>query len=302
MRKMNLIPLCLVTGFLGSGKTTFLRHLVAQHRKRKLTYIVNEFSPVDVDGARLELPEGQMLSVAGGSIFCRCKAAEFIKVMREASRGDKCKGVIVEVSGIADPAVIGLMLEESRLNRLFALGSIVTVVDPGTFLKLATTLPAVVEQVRAATTILLNKSDLYPTAQLEQTERELRSVNPVADVLRTEHCRARVHIFGRRLDHPLRGRYAPCADPRFCTVAVQVPCRIDLGVLRAEIDAAAQDLFRVKGFVNRGSSWHYWDWSNGLWTIEPSTAQGYPALVLIGRGEARGRLDLLRKRIESYGA
>jgi G3E family GTPase len=292
------IPLCLVAGFLGCGKTTLLRRLAERRSGRSFIFIVNEFNAVDVDGVRLEMPPGRMVSVAGGSIFCRCKAGEFIKVLKEVSRRRGCTGVIVEASGIADPSVLPALLEETRLERFFGPAAVIAIVDPGSFLKLVATLPAAVAQVRAARLVLLNKCDLYLPEELDQTEREVRRLNSGAEILRTEHCRAHFDLFALDSARKLKGRYARCADPRFCTVAARVPAQADLRLLQAELDAAAQDLFRVKGFVKNERCWEYWDWSNGIWNKEPAAARADSILVLIGRGAARERLEALQKEIE----
>jgi len=67
-----------VTGFLGSGKTTFLKHIVEQYRERRLVYLVNEFSPHDIDGAIVSQKNPNVVAIPGGSIFCKCLVTEFI--------------------------------------------------------------------------------------------------------------------------------------------------------------------------------------------------------------------------------
>jgi G3E family GTPase len=72
------IPLSLVTGFLGSGKTTFLKHVAARLAGRRIVYLVNDFSALDVDGAVLSEIGSNVVSVPGGSIFCKCLVGDFI--------------------------------------------------------------------------------------------------------------------------------------------------------------------------------------------------------------------------------
>ena len=76
-----MIALSLVTGFLGSGKTTYLRRLVEQYRGRRLVFLVNEFSPVDVDGPVLRSAEDDVVSLPGGSIFCTCLVTQFVHTL-----------------------------------------------------------------------------------------------------------------------------------------------------------------------------------------------------------------------------
>ena len=69
-----MIPIRLVTGFLGSGKTTLLKNLIRQNQSRRLAFLVNEFSPTDIDGSLIANLTPDYLSIPGGSIFCRCLA------------------------------------------------------------------------------------------------------------------------------------------------------------------------------------------------------------------------------------
>jgi G3E family GTPase len=76
-----VIPLSLVTGFLGGGKTTLLQRLIEQSDGRRLAYIVNELADADVDGQLLALGEEKIVSIPGGSIFCRCLSGEFLRIL-----------------------------------------------------------------------------------------------------------------------------------------------------------------------------------------------------------------------------
>ncbi len=67
-----MIFLVLITGFLGSGKTTLLRHINASNPDKKIVFLVNDFSAVDVDYQILSETNDSVISVAGGSIFCKC--------------------------------------------------------------------------------------------------------------------------------------------------------------------------------------------------------------------------------------
>ncbi|MBL7076600.1 MAG: hypothetical protein ISS31_03920, partial [Kiritimatiellae bacterium] len=137
-----MIPLALVTGFLGCGKTSFLKHTVARYRDRRIVYLVNEFSPLDVDGALVESEDADVVAIPGGSIFCKCLVTEFIgQLQRIAREYPDAEGVIIEASGMANPAVVGTMLHETKLDAIYELATVVAVVDPGSFLKLRHTLP-----------------------------------------------------------------------------------------------------------------------------------------------------------------
>ncbi|MCL1888415.1 MAG: hypothetical protein FWF96_06050, partial [Kiritimatiellaeota bacterium] len=97
-----MIPLALVAGFLGSGKTTFLRRVSSRNDGRRLAFLVNDFAGVDVDAQLLSDLDGEIVSIPGGSIFCRCLATTFTNALKKILRVEPpVEGVIIEASGMA---------------------------------------------------------------------------------------------------------------------------------------------------------------------------------------------------------
>lgn len=248
-----MIPLALVTGFLGSGKTSLLRHVAARD-PRRLVFLVNEFAATDVDGALLRGERERVVALPGGSIFCHCLVGEFVRNLRAIADGELAgpgppEGVIVEASGIADPAVAWRMFEETGLDERYELRSVVAVIDPGTFLRLLETLPAITAQVVACTLSILNKTDLFAEAELLAVEQRLTEIRPELDVVRAVHARVEVDLLAPTPSRAPDGEYAPCADPRYWTTVIDVPAPVDIERLRAALQGVAGDLLRAKGFV-----------------------------------------------------
>ena len=249
-----MIPLSLVTGFLGGGKTTLLQRLIERNQGRRLSYIVNEFAEADVDGQLLELGEDRVVSIPGGSIFCRCLSGEFLRILQALpGRFDDperpLEGVVIEASGIADPKVTAEMLEETRLDRVYELRTIVSVIDPGTFLKLIHTLPNVISQVEACDLALVNKTDLHDEAALREVEQEIERINPRAKIIRSSYCRSEIDILAAPERLPLKGEYALCRDPNYLSFTVHLVAPLEIEPLLAELDRIKDDVYRIKGFV-----------------------------------------------------
>ena len=165
-----MIPLCLVTGFFGSGKTTLLRHIIDERDGQRIAYLVNEFAARDVDAEVLAAEVGAgAVSLAGGSVFCRCLLDRFVDQLAAlAAQQPAPQAVVVEASGIADPKPIETLLQRDELAGLYTLTSIVTVVEPGSFLKFSHVLPNIIAQVEAADVGVINKVDLYDAGRIEQ--------------------------------------------------------------------------------------------------------------------------------------
>lgn len=286
-----MIPICLVTGFLGSGKTTLLKDTIRRFQNRRLVYLINEFSAVDVDGPLVEAAGGDAVSVPGGSIFCTCLVTEFIGTMtRIAEEMDTpenpVEGVVIEASGMANPLVVETMLEETGLNKQFELQRVLTVIEPRSFRRLIHTLPNIRSQVQAADLVVLNKCDLYSGEDLAATEAAALAIQPDADIVRARHGQITEELFpGSRPARGLQGEYAKCRDPLYQAYALHPPAEYGPDQLRDDLAAHEEDVYRLKGILISSGSPVAVDYSVAGFTSEPAAADSEPGLACIVRGE-----------------
>lgn len=281
------LPICLVTGFLGSGKTTFLKQVAATHAARRLVYLVNEFSPRDIDGALVAEDHADVVTIPGGSIFCKCLVSEFIARLKELrERFDRVEGVVVEASGMADPRVFDTMLRETGLDRVYRAARVVSVVDPGSFFKLLQVLPNIRAQVEAADCVIVNKTDLFADGVVDETVAAVRKINPGADVRRGSRADVGIEIFGAgERSGESGGHYARCRDPNYRTFTVKLRRPLDVEGLRAGIAAVAEEIYRVKGYVPREAGGAFYvDYSKSGFTSRPVDTARDGHLVFITRG------------------
>lgn len=291
-----MTPLLLITGFLGSGKTTLLRRIAERARNRPLIFLVNEFSSVDVDGALARAAAGaSVLTIAGGSIFCRCKATELIetlRMLRARAAAERVEGVVVEASGMADPRALNPLLSEAQLDGDFRPARIVAVVDPGRFLKVRQTLVAADAQIAAADLVLLNKSDLYPPETQALAEAAVRAVNPRAEVRRAVRGDVEFEWFPAAAASFGAAPLAPCRDPNFETFHLDPGPSPDFEEWRRRVASARDDVYRVKGIVRHpdGRLRLWEDAGQGLGETEAPAGVEPTPLVIICRGGAAARV------------
>ena len=245
-----MIPLVLATGFLGSGKTSFLRGVAQRECMRHLVFLVNEFSPLDVDGAVVAEVAEDVVRVPGGSIFCRCVVHDFITQMKAVpERFGTIDGLVVEASGIADPGVAGKLLQDTGLDALYELRTVVALVDPGTLPKLLKTLPNMTAQVRAADVVLLNKCDLFGEEEITDTEKLVRELNPLADLHRTAFGAYGGDLFALRSAGKPDGDYAACRDPNYARFTVADGGTRNASTFVRTVSGLGALLYRLKGVV-----------------------------------------------------
>ena len=179
----------LLFGFLGSGKTTLVRRLLAERgRTVKTAVIVNEFGEVGVDGDILRGNNVDIVELNSGCLCCTLRGSLMLAVEELRSKAH-VERVIVEATGVAQPGELTETLTDSSLKLQVDIGPLVTVVDAAKFPKLITMLGEFyVAQIENADIIVVNKADLVTAEQLEEVGREIRDINAHADILFAEHC------------------------------------------------------------------------------------------------------------------
>ena len=267
-----MIPLALVAGFLGSGKTTFLRRMSERNDGRRLAFLVNDFAAVDVDAQLLSQLDGEIVSIPGGSIFCRCLATTFTNALKKIARLEPAvDGVIIEASGMADPRSLADVLRETRLDELYELSTVVSLVDPGTFRKLLKTLPAMRAQVECADVVLLNKTDLFDEATVQATEEAIRSVRGEIQIARCVRGDAPVQFF-QGISHALKihGSLSPCRDDSFLSATFRFRAKCNIGDIAELLNRYSHILWRAKGFVptDAGLMELHWTMRSDKWKVE----------------------------------
>ena len=172
-------PVFVVTGFLGSGKTTLVNELVK--KLGETLVIVNEFGEVPVDHHLLQVAEERAVALPNGCLCCHLRGdleETLIGAAMRRRRGEIAgfDRVIVETSGLADPGPVAQTLYADRaLERDFKLGPIVTVVDASETGNRNLGLDIAKSQIAAADVIVLSKSDLSPNSS--ELEREIGALN-----------------------------------------------------------------------------------------------------------------------------
>ena len=168
----------LLFGFLGSGKTTLVRRLLAERgRTVKTAVIVNEFGEVGVDGDILRGNNVDIVELNSGCLCCTLRGSLMLAV-EELRTKAHVERVIVEATGVAQPGELTDTLTDSSLKLRLDIGPLVTVVDAAKFQKLITMLGEFyVAQIENADIIVVNKADLVDPLQLEEVGREIRDIN-----------------------------------------------------------------------------------------------------------------------------
>ena len=286
---MAKIPVSIVTGFLGAGKTTLIRHLLEHAGGRRVALIINEFGDVGVDGTILrscgvpDCPEENIIELANGCLCCTV-ADDFVPAIEALLRRSPAPDhIVIETSGLALPKPLVKAFDWPSIRTLLTVDGVIAVVDgaavaAGRFaddpVKLAAQRAADVsvdhenpleevyqDQLLCADLIVLNKADLLDGETVARVTAEIRASVPRAvKIVATREGRIDPAVLlglGAAAEDDLSDRPS-CHDAEdghdhddFESFVVDIPPTSDPAGLLARLAAVAEtfDVLRMKGFV-----------------------------------------------------
>ncbi|MGM0376829.1 MAG: CobW family GTP-binding protein [Bacteroidota bacterium] len=251
------IPLHLVTGFLGSGKTSFLKHYLDTFSgERKIAVIQNEFSATGVDGAIIRRNTGvyRIMEVNNGSVFCVCLLGGFIDSLSAFIDDNRPDEIIMEASGLSDPVSIGQIFQAEKLRDKVYMGYSWTILDAKNFEKLSPIRSRLKHQIRVADTVVINKCDLVETDVDSAIVAEVKRINPFAKIENSSFGQIRFE------EGKSASKFFPALEngdsyrPDIHSVVIKSTRTISLEKLKAFIASEKENFIRCKGFVNTGKS------------------------------------------------
>jgi G3E family GTPase len=266
---MTTTPVTVVTGFLGSGKTTFISRLLRDPRLVNTAVIVNEFGEVGLDHALVEPIRGEVVLLAQGCLCCALNGdlsatLEGLDTKRAARVVPSFDRVIVETTGLADPApVLQTILDRPMLLRGYRLGHVVTTVDAVTGAATLDRHREAVRQVAIADRLLVTKRDLVGAEQADALRRRVGEFNSRAPIWFVRYGEVDPETILAGEDAFLGGEppavsqdLAPLGSghtQRIATISLEFPRPLPYAGLREWLGdlvaAHGEHLLRVKGIV-----------------------------------------------------
>jgi len=253
-------PVILITGFLGSGKTTLLARLLERPELGETAVIVNELGEVGIDHHLLRRVDERTVVLSSGCVCCvqRGDLSDELRDLlnrRDSGEIPWFRRVVIETTGVARPApIVQTLLADPLLPHHYSLDAVVTTVDGVHGLRG----PEALQQVAAADTLVVTKSDLAEPEELDALEAELERLNPAARTVRASFgdIEAELLLFGSDRDVrevPLESNGHPHGPQ---AVVLTLDRAIDwtaFGIwLTMLLHARGEEILRIKGLVDTG--------------------------------------------------
>ena len=287
MSSLEKIPVTILTGFLGAGKTTLIRNLILKNKSKKLAVIINEFGDLGVDGEIVKqcsdetCPEENILELANGCICCTV-ADDFIPTMKSLLEGQYIpEHILIETSGLALPKPLLKAFEWPEIRSRLTVDSVLAVVDAEavvngifapqmsneleekqnqTYVEHETPLSEVFEdQINCSDVVLLTKPDLVENISdarniiIKEMERnvpilEVQNGDIGADVILGVNAAAETDLDNRRSHHD---GFDDHEHDDFDTFSIPVPKILDIEKFKIVLETLIRknDILRIKGFL-----------------------------------------------------
>ena len=287
MSSLEKIPVTILTGFLGAGKTTLIRNLILKNKSKKLAVIINEFGNLGVDGEIVKqcsdetCPEENILELANGCICCTV-ADDFIPTMKSLLEGQYLpEHILIETSGLALPKPLLKAFEWPEIRSRLTVDSVLAVVDAEavvngifapqmsteleekqnqTYVEHETPLSEVFEdQINCSDVVLLTKPDLVENISdarniiIKEMERnvpilEVQNGDIGADVILGVNAAAETDLDNRRSHHD---GFDDHEHDDFDTFSISVPKILDIEKFKIVLETLIRknDILRIKGFL-----------------------------------------------------
>lgn len=184
------IPFVMLCGSLGAGKTTFLMRLLEHWRAQGIRtgVVMNESGEVSIDGPLAGSLAQQVMNLAGGCVCCDTKD-ELAWAITQLITEDQAELIVLECSGIANPAEVVDAVTDAFVSRLVRLERVIALINPATDPAVTYADPVVAHAIRYADDLILNKRDLAMASMWEHSRAQLRTQNPHARLWETSHAR-----------------------------------------------------------------------------------------------------------------
>jgi G3E family GTPase len=183
------IPIILVTGFLGAGKTTLIQKILKSPEGASSAVIVNEFGDIGIDHTLLRSSSENIVLLGNGCLCCSTRSdleETLAELLAQAATGaiPSFRRVIVETSGLADPGpILQTFAADRGIGREFHLDAVITVADAPSIEDNLARLPEAERQIVMADRIVVSKTDLVEADAAEGVRGLLRDLNPVAEII-----------------------------------------------------------------------------------------------------------------------
>ncbi len=247
-------PILLITGFLGAGKTTLINRLLSEPDGRRLAAVVNDFGAIDIDAALLANVSDDIISLKNGCICCSL-VSDLLQTLSMILRRDPSPdGIVIETSGVSNPAEIVRTLLDPVIWKEAALETVICVADARSLIDEPRWFDDALwqSQLGAADFVALSKTDLVSEAERSRVRAKIGGQKPdhaIYDMIEGRFPSELLFSDSRSRASAHVGALSETRAPAFQTMSWTSPAPLIMSRFQEVIGQHARSLIRAKGFV-----------------------------------------------------
>lgn len=183
------IPITIITGFLGSGKTTLINKIIEKESDKKFAVIENEFSDLPIDGELISgIAENRVFELANGCICCTLDSELQETLLQLIKMNLSFNHLLIETTGIAEPdVIIQNIIANEELKEYFFIDSVCCLIDTVNFESNLNEKESI-KQLAVADTVIINKVEASENGVIENIISQIKAYNPVCEIITTSYC------------------------------------------------------------------------------------------------------------------
>lgn len=285
---MQNAKLYVLTGFLGSGKTTVLLNLLEELKGHRIGVIQNEFGKLGIDGTILRNGDIQMVEINRGSIFCSCLKLNFVQALSEMAKQD-FEYLFVESSGWGDPSNVQEILGAVKTvsDKEYDFKGVICFVDAVNFLEQLKDEETTYRQLKHCHLSVITKTDLASEDLIQKVKEKIREINPVCEIIMSANGKMDYSFMKKDL---LVYQWAECeettnsVETKPKSIFMEYDGQVEKEKLNLFLKAIEKDVYRVKGFCNlKETGWTQIDVVGSLIDFKESEEFEKSQLVFISK-------------------
>lgn len=259
----NTIPITAITGFLGSGKTTLLNYILENNHGLKIGVVVNDYGDINIDSQLVADQTDTMMELTNGCMCCSMDSLELDEAIGQfAYPGSPIDYIVIEASGLAEPADLASTLREATGNRT-RLDSIVAVLDAENLEENAEGHSTGLQQIEYSDFVIINKTDLVPAEKIDLIKQLILGVNERARIFTAVKAQIDVRLL---LDQDVHQAPSEATNDhskhehlheRYSSVSFSTDKPLDPVAFQNFVNEQMPvGVYRAKGVVNLGNKGH----------------------------------------------
>jgi len=260
-RKSSQIPLTIIGGFLGSGKTSLVNHILNNTHNKRVAVLVNDFGEINIDAKLIVSVEGETVSLANGCVCCSIRDDLLTEVLKLFAGDVVPEHIVIETSGVSKPISVAETFLNPATQSLVDVQNMITVLDADLVIDdQADYTDLAYSQIAVADLVVINKTDLVSPQRLEAVRKKVADIVPRACILETTFGEVSLDlIFDDQMSRAMESlreknklltpHHEYHHDQEFATWTFRSQAEWSFNALQRAVEHLPVGIFRAKGMV-----------------------------------------------------